>query len=49
MNTKEVVMRADSDYKSTMFQTSVKMSTYLVDFLVSDFDFTENSKDESKQ
>ena len=35
-------------YNTTVFQESVPMSTYLVAFLVSDFSYTANSKDESK-
>lgn len=48
MNTKEVVENPDDDFKTTTFSTSVKMSTYLVAFLVSDFGYTENKLDPSE-
>jgi len=48
MDTIEEYSHDDSDYKSTRFRTSVRMSTYLVAFLVSDFGYTNNSKDASE-
>ena len=48
MNEKEVVSHADGDFKTTTFSTSVKMSTYLVAILVSDFGYTENKLDPSE-